>query len=443
MGVNNPSNSDPLKLRYGLWLLLAAVILFAVAGLVRRELKLSLTRELPDGSMLRVAAVSFGTNHVFTESKPANWQLALGRKLPFSLASRLGWSFNIGASAMQANPPGFTNLVLFIIHDGPKNSSGSYQIEAFDDDGNSFDASEGGGNSGGPDASGRHYHLLQSRALDAFPRRCKNIGLRFLDNQSNTTVAEFHIPNPASGTFPVWTPEPLPATREADGVEAKLLDFTTGLDSSGGHGPHRTKTQLTLRLAEFGQTNCLWAPRRIAVSDATGNLWFAYAPASKAKGIPGNVYTLSFPGTLWAGEAAWKLRIELVQSAGFPPEELLTMSNIMGPGMNFSSAFSTNIGGCRIKVDANRKVPGLRNVYVSLAAENMPEDERLILVKVTDDQNRPGKIKNRNEWLNWRSTFDLTMPPDATNLNLEFARHRSRFVEFLASPKRKNQSIQE
>ena len=196
--------------------LLALAVLAAIAFLAGGKADRSLARRLADGTTLRIVGISYGTNHSFTEPTPKPWQLAIGAKLPYALASRLGWWFGGGNDTSISNPFGLSNLVLFLVHEGPGTArpAKSYRLVVFDDQGNAFENFSGGGSSGSANVR-RHFHVLQSKVIDAYPRRGKTIGLRFLSDPKDgktMTVAEFHIPNPHQGPFPTWAPASLPAT---------------------------------------------------------------------------------------------------------------------------------------------------------------------------------------------------------------------------------------
>jgi hypothetical protein len=471
-----------MKSRRALFLLLALGVVAAVVVWVRAATHYSLSRKLADGTTLRIVQATFGTEFSYHEPKPQPWLLAIGRRLPFATASRLGWWFKGGDWSSVTAPPGETNFALFYTHDGPTTSSASsrnhYHIVLFDEQGNSFDAPIASRGSDGFNPTNTYFHSLEMQAFPLVPRHGKTIGLRFLSDQKDgkgeTVIAEFRIPNPNPGPFPRWTPEPLPDVTRAGSVVATLTGFTTGLSRAhpgqAASDNEATITRLGLRLEEPGQSNCSWKPHGIQVSDATGNLWMPDSPASSAEGPAGDAYVMTFSGTLWPGEPAWKLRIELSRTNGFAPEELWTASALPVPaedtnspvapssilrssllqanqpsagGTNSPPVFSTNINGCSIRLNlarartsGGRSGPPSSDVTLSVALDQIPNDFRLSLVKVSDEKGRPVKIKSANEWLRWGSSFNLAVPPDATRLECTFAYHQSRFVEFVAAPTR-------
>ena len=332
-----------MKSRRALFLLLALGVVAAVVVWVRAATDYSLTRKLADGTTLRIVQASFGNELSYHEPKPQAWLLAIGRRLPFATASRLGWWFKGGDWCYTICPPGETNFGLFYIHDGPTTLSAAsgnhYRILVSDEQGNSYEG-DGGRTSGGFNPKNKYFHTLEMQTFPLVPRHGKTIGLRFLsdpkDGKGVTVIAEFRIPNPNPGPFPTWTPEPLPDVQRAGSVIATLTGFATGLSRAHPEQAARdnepTITRLGLQLEEPGQTNCLWKPHGIEVSDATGNLWMPYSPASSAAGHAGDAYIMTFPHTLWPGEPAWKLRIELSRTNSFAPEELSDRVRLAGAG---------------------------------------------------------------------------------------------------------------
>lgn len=467
-------DSKSWKWRIGLFLLLALGLVVAVVVFMFTAMDYSLRRQLADGSTLRIVDVSFGTDHSYHEAQPKAWQLAMGKKLPYLVAARLGWWFRGGSSIAQGGYGGVTNLLLFFTHEGAGKmrpaSRKSYRVIVFDDQGNSFEG-EANGEAGGPDSTDTHFHFLNAASFDAYPRRCKTIGVRFLqdqkDGKAGETIAEFHIPNPHPGSFPAWFPEPVPDVKHAGDLSATLMEFTTGLSRDHPEGAARENEESMTRLAlHLGDApNCPWKPMMLEVSDATDNRWLPYSPATRTRENASD-YTLTFPGTLWPGEAAWKLRVELSRASGFEPEELwacgmpvsaegskmagahlstfqMQTGNVATTSPEHPPGFSTNINGCSIHLETSeakkaRDASQAETLDVSLfmSAETISNDFRLTLVKITDEQGREVKIKSSTEWLREQSSYDLTAPPDTTRLHCTFAYHRSRFVEFVVAPKR-------
>ena len=82
---------------------------------------------------------------------------------------------------------------------------GSVRLVTADESGNEFDR-VANYISGIEEIDGRQYWVGEA---PVFPRRGKDLFLRLLANDGNF-LAEFKIPNPASGSYPNWAAQALP-----------------------------------------------------------------------------------------------------------------------------------------------------------------------------------------------------------------------------------------
>jgi hypothetical protein len=204
-------------------------------------------------------------------------------------------------------------------------------------------------------------------------------------------------------------------------------------------------TRLALDLEAKGQTNCPWQVKAVEISDATGNRWRSDMWGSKTKARQqGVTQTMNLPGNLWPGESAWKLRVELAPTSEVPPDELATLAGIALPpeGSALPLSLSNNIGGFTFrleKIDTKKSSANARGlsvpVSISYVIDGMPDDCRLFLVEVTDEQRRKVQINGSGELSRWGHSFELTVPPDSVRLNCTFGVQKSRFVQFLAKPR--------
>jgi hypothetical protein len=448
-----PTEVEFPKWRIGLFLVLAAGLIGALMYKFSDPYT-TITRNFPDGSTLRILGVSYGSSNYYGGPKAKPWQLAIGRKLPFSLASRLDWWFKGGDWFQVVSAPGYSNLTIVVARDGPGRAKAAkfYRMVLFDGESNGV-ACRGSGSSSGDDSAifksdTPHFHLAQSMSFAYYPRRDKNIILRFFEDHTNgeppKVVAEFHVPNPCPGSYPTWTPEPLPTFKAAGDVVATLADFATGVSRAhperAARDNEESVTHVAFRLEQSSQTNCLWAPVGIEVSDATGNRWPVFAWPSK----PGTnaVYNMNFADLLWAGESAWKLKIELSRTNGFESNDLWIASSIPVPSQSAPSEYFTNIDGCAVSISLSfaRKTsrqPTSRFVpaTLQLTSTNIPLDMRLSLVSAIDDQGGAIKIKSHST-AGKEEHYGVAIPADAKRLDCVCAYHKSRFVEFVAAPRR-------
>ena len=184
-----------------------AVVVIALVVLTNSPTRFSKIQRLPDGSILRIVSISYGTKHNYIYS-PKAWQSFLASKVPYySWTAGLGRYIPGGGSVGQRSLHGERNLAVFTICDQKSSTSfsGSSRVVVFDQQGNAFDACAGGGTCSFSD--GIHHRTLQCWTLPAFPRRTQIIGLSFFelggDEKTWQQVAQFKIPNPTSDAYPV------------------------------------------------------------------------------------------------------------------------------------------------------------------------------------------------------------------------------------------------
>jgi hypothetical protein len=314
-----------IKFVLGVFMVVVATLV-CVTYLWRSE-ELPRSQALGDGSVLTVESISIGNSNYYHEAFPKAWQLAVGKWLPYAAAARFGWRFNTKECwTSVVNPSGMTNLVIFTKREGPGPAGlDQIRVEVLDDQGDTLGWYGGGHASTIQDAKGTHYHELQSWDVPAFPRRGKNLVVRCLRKQAggkpDMPIMQFHIANPQAGPYPIWTPEPWPATKRAGDLTVTLTDITTGLSASeparAAVENEEVATRLAFDLEEKGRTNCPWQVRLVEVADATGNRWNSIPWGTKTKARQqGVTQTMNLSGCLWPGEEAWKLRVELAPASG-------------------------------------------------------------------------------------------------------------------------------
>lgn len=192
--VSDADVSNPSRPGWGTALAIIFGLVTIVAGVIGS--RTPLTRHLPDGSTVRIAGLMYGTNVTLKEG-PRRWQLAVGRRLPYFIASRLGWWFEGGGLSLG----GFTNqkCFVFLVHEGigQMPSDNLLRLIALDEHGRRYDGGWNKGTVAETDASGAHYHILEGRAIERFPPDSKTITLQFTDGTN--AVASFLVSNPAYG----------------------------------------------------------------------------------------------------------------------------------------------------------------------------------------------------------------------------------------------------
>jgi ribosomal protein S27AE len=101
------------RVKFVLAMALAAVVTLVCLEYLRTPEGLPRSQRLADGSVLTVESISIGTNHYYHEASPRDWQLAVGKRLPYTLAAGLGWCFDTSGEAISVSNPRMTSLVIF------------------------------------------------------------------------------------------------------------------------------------------------------------------------------------------------------------------------------------------------------------------------------------------------------------------------------------------
>jgi hypothetical protein len=438
-----------------LWIIIAALLVLPLGlllmALTQTSRQSPTRRRLPDGSMLELVSVSFSTNISYRSPQPNVWKQAVLNVLPSWLAHRLGLFRAAGAITMS-NRFGETNLAIFTAcGEVVPNYFSSAELEAADENGNTFAITESKGSLFAGSSSGRGSRI-DAWVLAAFPRRGKTIHLRFLlrdpVTHRPTPVAQFVIPNPAPALYPVWAPETIPVMRHDGDLMINLVSFVVRekpLPSSAQVAESKC-LELAFDLQQKGTTNHSWRPKSVEFTDATGNHWVPFPDALTSFGTD-RLFGLRVDGALWPGETAWKARVEFSRTNDFSPDELWTIGGVPVPAPTEAVVLgaATNLHGARLQLIAisgpDAEQPGnlrwgtvksLANI--SIRVTPLPEDRRLTLVAVRDEQGRQVRITPSYEGRSSEMVYGLSIPEGATELQLTFALHQSRFVEFLVRP---------
>jgi hypothetical protein len=161
---------------------------------------------------------------------------------------------------------------------------------------------------------------------------------------------------------------------------------------------------------------------------------------------------LEFFGALWPGETAWRLKAEIVRTAGFKPEQLWEVTVPLPPpgivtpltnswghdGMNVQLA---SIGSPQTEHPGDFKWVARwwgedkAKVYsLALNVDPKPTATRLSVIRCVNQRGDETKIaQHGSQDYNNQAVF-FKPAEGATEARFTFAVQRSRFVEFLARP---------
>jgi len=166
--------------------------------LIVHRLNLPSTK-LPDGSLLKVAAICYGTNESYIEWDRPRWQVILGTNLPGKWAYKWGL-LPYGAGVILESPPGKPGLMVATIQEGPSSLVlREQQGEFLDEAGNVF-KSENFPNTG-EFVDRKWRSRLSSWKLMDVPPKPKWLILKFShlteDGTNRVFVWHFKMRNPA------------------------------------------------------------------------------------------------------------------------------------------------------------------------------------------------------------------------------------------------------
>ena len=244
------------------------------------------SRRLSDGSAFVLDQFEFGAGMRYEHHTGPAWKQLLSRNLPDPVNQTLGLSTYAGTAAMGA-PDGASNLFL-VTRQTQSGVQGAramlpvshLEIRARGDTtrGFIFPAC----------TTGSEGDRAQIWSAAPFPRRAPRISLRFFQPGFDAGVpvwkdaVEIDIPNPAYAQYPVWTPDPIPATVNTGGLAVQLREFQTGLKlkpRDPGLSPWWTNmphTRAAFVLSQPGRDTTAWTLCQASLSDATGNQWRLY-----------------------------------------------------------------------------------------------------------------------------------------------------------------------
>jgi hypothetical protein len=428
-------------------LFILAAVLVTWFALSKRD-DVGETRTLPDGSTLQLVEVVFtATNYTFVDQQGSKFIRLLAPVLPPFIQKRFtGSRSSLGWSRLEG-----TNLIAPTINrsDAKGWKSSVERVRILDEQGNAYDPAWGASSSGGSD------QVIHGWRAYAFPRRTRVLRLQFLARASAggwTSVAEFRVRNPLYANYPQWQPEPWRNTKHDGTLAVTLKEFQSWADMKGTNLFETARTRLVFSFAENGKHSDHWRIQKLTISDATGNRWSPYLNFTDR-----NVWNWAtngvaeFFGGLWPSEQAWKLRLEVVRTAGFDPQQLwevavpLPAPRIVTPLTNvwehdgvtvqlvsIASPETDHAGD--FKWIAKWWGGDKKKVYSLALNVPTPGGTRLSVVDCVDERGRDVTMLNHGSQDSDKQAVFFKPQDGATDARLIFAVQPSRFVEFLTRP---------
>jgi hypothetical protein len=405
---------------------------------------------LPDGSVVRIVAVTYGTNHAIG---PPTWRLLA--QLPPNLQGLLGRSQWVAKRLAAVRTTTTTDPTMIVWLEGASNNVTALSRNS------SFDvclADASGFISGNSSWLGGWWVNPVDLHFGAVPRRDRIITINFFSHNADGTVrrcGSLAFANPVFGKFRQWQPESLPSTKHAGDVAVTLENFSTGHDDNtryksldsrrrevefGTNRKERNRNVCFVHTFSLSDTNQVWRMVGAELSDAAGNRLHS---SSANWGGETEDYFGFEPG-LWPSENAWKLRCEIKRIRGFAPEELLVFKGVPLGRLQATNrvGWTTNLSGVSVTLDyVSRRPPQTNDTW----SANKMSDVHFIIHGLTNDllldlvSARADNGTNL-EFPSWSSSgfeknyYLKNVPLDAATADFTFAVHRSRAVEFVVKP---------
>jgi Tol biopolymer transport system component len=432
---------------------------------------------MPDGTLLVLEEVTFGRRHQFDVELPPKPGFSLFPKL--NTRKLDSYSSNESNVVWLSRRDAATGRYLDLDWWSHSLAIDQHGDEVRDDDPRLMVMTESGSSShGGPrplsaartgGGGGPIVCIVATSSVRAFRHEGDTFKLRVY-NVAGEQVAVFDVPdrNPAVGTWPVWTPEPLPAEK-SDGDVTLRLTGITGQGQIWTMGDGREEEHVNLyfqtQVLQNGTSTEEWYPVQQWLSDALGN------------------QSSPWDCRLSPREAAWKVTMRLLrkETAAFAAHETWTADPLDvpqrdtselvnatqsvngvdleiialgGPGSvsydqiaapNTNASYNGSVGstGQSFRIDTNDmgtgRGPGRNTTkvvcevpHVAVRPREMgPRHDVRLLAR--DDQAREVKASGPNVNAEVYFWF-LEAPADAKTLELTFIVQEDRNVEFVVAP---------
>lgn len=404
---------------------------------------------LPDGSVVRILAVTYGTNHIV--GRPLARLVA---RMPQPVQAWLVRLLGKRAAARFSTTTSEPKLIIWLERatNNAASPPGSAYFTAFLSDASGF-------------ISGDHASMYgwwsnpEQMQFGVIPRRDPVIAVNFFYHSPTGGVSRrvsLPFANPLYGAFHQWQPEPLPATRRVGDVAATLEKLSTSHDQNSTYrsaqdgrsilefGTNRVDGQNTtvcfVQLHPLTNTNQTWVVASEEVADATGNKarntslgWGSYEQGY-----------FDFEPSLWPSESAWKLRCEIKRVRGFDPGETFVFHGIPLGGLDETNQLrcATNFSGVSVTLDhIIRRAPNTNSSWssvdlsqVQFTAVGLSNGLHLDLLSARTDT---GANLDCRSWSSagGQQTYSYrNVPLEAKTVDFTFALQRGRWVEFTVKP---------
>jgi hypothetical protein len=213
----------------------------------------------------------------------------------------------------------------------------------------------------------------------------------------------------------------------------RTVEYSTNRSNGENH------TVVYLQLRPLVNTNELWQVASVQLADATGN-----SVPSSSMSWNGGVSSIAFMPSLWPGEPAWKLKVEIKRTEGFRPEEIFSFKNVPLGELGRTNIYdwSTNVAGVTVTLQSIfRQAPITNDSWsdslmskVHFSLSSLPAGTQLDLLRMVFDTGKTNQPESWSSGGNNREYSSRGFPADARTVDFTFAIQQSRTVEFTVKP---------
>lgn len=391
---------------------------------------------LPDGREVSIAAVTYGTNHMFAEG-------TLWGRLARPFVSP-GRARALGLQVYRQTTPE-PSLFVWTRWDWEQTNRVPRFASVCDENGletepesalvfTSFEGTNG---------------ALVAWKFDNFPRSEAGFDLRFYERDSSyrpSRVGKIHVTSPAPDRRGARSAPLAPAIQKRGELEIKLVSLRTGerppASLTNRYQFIARPTMAWFEVRDRGVLSSNWTIRGVQVSAESGNRFLP--PMSVVVEESGGRLGVAFSEVFWPGEPEWRIRVEFARTRAFGTNNSWTLSGL--PAALGNAPFTTNVNLVAREATLQtirisqyspfpyRRGPYRRNTNVSLVYKSWIPGMRVDLASAIDNNGTPLRFGHAPDLMEGRSLSGLELLTNTTSVDLTFVAHSTETVEFRVRP---------
>lgn len=281
-----------------------------------------------------------------------------------------------------------------------------------------------------------------------YPRRSPEFKLR-LETWNHKIEAEFDIQNPLISKTEPFEGNSLPIPVQIDNMQFTLI----GLELPDPENPPKSSekrfnshdARAMFEVKQDGEITEDWQAVNIWLEDAMGNKAKNHSWSNREE--DGKV-TITFNSGLFPGEA-WKVRTQFARKQNFLPEDIWSVEIRLPSAPDYHTNLVSRVMHERTvkvrgiadkngllldgtKAESNSRSNPKKHTF-EIRVDDMPEELRLDLFEIVDDQGRTIKTGGKS-WGGGHYRYDVELEEEATHLKVKLAVHSSKYADYIAEP---------